>query len=286
MTYFFSMLRFVPDPARGEFVNIGAIAGDEDSQDWELRLISNLKRARSIDHAAFLPHALEVAGEFQDRLATEDLPAPQKGWLTWSELRSLSGEMNNILQLSAPAPIDADSAEGALDVVFDELVLDPAARRFRFEKKHRAVTAIRQAYRAVAVPDEYVRQHVVVASGAFKSPFDFAIQNGRAVQLVQCWSFQLPNQDELADQVKAWAWTMHELRRHGGELRLNGAAIDLPQELDVGVVYIPPTDDGDSSAFEEARAAFDEVGVTQVTPEHAEDLARAAADALHVTAEA
>ena len=67
MTYFFSMLRFVPDPARGEFVNIGAIAGDEETQDWELRLISNLKRARSIDHVAFLPHALEVAAELRER---------------------------------------------------------------------------------------------------------------------------------------------------------------------------------------------------------------------------
>ena len=283
MTYFFSMLRFVPDPARGEFVNIGAIAGDEETQDWELRLISNLKRARSIDHASFLPHALEVAGEFQDRLATEDLPAPEQGWLTWPELRTLSGEMNNILQLTAPTPIEVQSAEGALDIVFEELVLDPAARRYRFEKKFRAVSATRQAYRAAAVPDEYVRQRVVVASGVFKTPFDFAVQNGRAIQLVQCWSFQLPNQDELADQVKSWAWTMQELRRQGGLLRSNVDAVPVPDNLDVGVVYIPPRD-GEASAFEEAQAAFHEVGATHVTPEHADELAQAAAAALHLTA--
>jgi hypothetical protein len=35
------MLRFVPDPARGEFINIGAIAGDDDSGEWELRLLQN-----------------------------------------------------------------------------------------------------------------------------------------------------------------------------------------------------------------------------------------------------
>ena len=39
MPYFFSLLRFVPDTARGEFVNLGAIAGDSEVVDWELRLI-------------------------------------------------------------------------------------------------------------------------------------------------------------------------------------------------------------------------------------------------------
>jgi hypothetical protein len=45
VSYQFSLIRFVPDPARGEFVNIGAVVGDDEAQDWELRLISNLKRS-------------------------------------------------------------------------------------------------------------------------------------------------------------------------------------------------------------------------------------------------
>lgn len=38
-----------------------------------------------------------------------------------------------------------------------------------------------------------------MTSGAYDGMFDFAVFNGRAVQLVQCWSFQLPNQADLAE---------------------------------------------------------------------------------------
>ena len=34
MRFVYSLVRFVPDPARGEFVNVGAIAGSEESSDW------------------------------------------------------------------------------------------------------------------------------------------------------------------------------------------------------------------------------------------------------------
>ena len=35
MPYTYSLVRFVPDPARGEFVNIGAIAGDPWTSPYE-----------------------------------------------------------------------------------------------------------------------------------------------------------------------------------------------------------------------------------------------------------
>jgi DUF3037 family protein len=281
MTYFFSMLRFVPDPARGEFINIGAIAGDDHAADWEMRLISNLSRARAIDAGALLPRAMAVLGDLQERLTTEDVPEPRAGWLSWPELRALSGEMNNLLQLSAPAPVVAGSAQEALDLVFEELVLDPASRRFRFEKKHRAVRVTREAYRLAEVPDSYVKERVLVTSGAFQSPFDFAVQNGRVVQLVQCWSFQLPNQQELAEQVKAWAWTVRELRLNGGTVRADGIDVAAPRQLDVAAMYIPPLANAAAPAFLEAQAAFEEIAVQQFTPERAGTLAQHAADALH-----
>jgi len=51
-----------------------------------------------------------------------------------------------------------------------------------------------------------------VRSNVYDGAFDFAVHN-RAVQLVQCWSFQPPNQADLAGQVKAWSWLVHEVRR-------------------------------------------------------------------------
>src|SRR5437868_4932248 len=53
-------------------------------------------------------------------------------------IESLTNEMRNVVQLSEPAPVAADSAQEALDMLADEVLVDPLSRRYRFEKKHRA----------------------------------------------------------------------------------------------------------------------------------------------------
>jgi hypothetical protein len=44
-------------------------------------------------------------------------------------------EMQNIIQFSQPAPVAADSAEAALDLVFDQLVLDETPKSFRSRRR-------------------------------------------------------------------------------------------------------------------------------------------------------
>jgi hypothetical protein len=77
-------------------------------------------------------------------------------------------------------------------------VVDPAAQQLRFEKKYRALTATNSAYRTNQVPNDAIARRIRVECGPYDSTFDFAIANGHVVQLVQCWSFQLPDQASLA----------------------------------------------------------------------------------------
>jgi hypothetical protein len=279
VAYFYSTVRFVPDPARGEFINLGAIVGDDESQDWALRQISNLSRARAIDNGGILPAALEFIGRLEDRLPDEDEDAPASD-MSVERLIQLSIEMNNIVQFSRPAPVVASTAEAALDLIFEELVLDPASTQFRFEKKHRAVGATRGAYRTHEIPDNAIKERVQVVAGSFRGSFDFAVHNGRAVQLVQCWSFQLPNQAHLAEQVKAWAWVVRELRTHGGRVQADTLNIEASKNLDVASVFIPPVSGQPTIAFEEARAAFQELKVEPHTPETVDALGVRVAAAL------
>jgi hypothetical protein len=193
--------------------------------------------------------------------------------------------MRNVVQLSAPAPVAASSAEEALDLLADELLVDPMARRYRFAKKHSAVGVTRRAYREHQVPQESIAERAPVVSGAYDAAFDFAVFNGRAVQLVQCWSFQLPDQVQLAEQVKAWAWVVRELREHGGVVRAGGREIEVPQgdELEIAVVAVPPMDDQENThAYAEARAAFAETHVRELRPEEADELGARAAERLHL----
>ena len=52
MRYMYSVIRFVPDPIRGEFVNVGVLAGSDESSEWDLRMVESLKRAGDVDSDA------------------------------------------------------------------------------------------------------------------------------------------------------------------------------------------------------------------------------------------
>jgi hypothetical protein len=57
-------VRFVPDPKRGEFINVGAIVGSDQNSDWKVRRIENPKRARYMDEH----HTLDAVWDFLDRI--------------------------------------------------------------------------------------------------------------------------------------------------------------------------------------------------------------------------
>ena len=60
--YTYSVIRYVPDVFRGEFVNVGILVGRED-EDWEVRQLSNLRRARAIGKASQLDVAMALLSE-------------------------------------------------------------------------------------------------------------------------------------------------------------------------------------------------------------------------------
>jgi hypothetical protein len=277
MTYHFSLMRFVPDPARGEFINLGALAGDDENRDWEFRIISNLQRARAIDDRGALTSALGFASEVEAKVEAVDRLPLLGEHMTATLLERWAREMRNVVQFSWPAPIVADTADDALDLIFEELVLDPAARRYRFQKKHRAVGSVSRAYRVAGVPSTAVLRNAVGSTDDYRDRFDFGVHNGVVRQLVRCWSFQLPAQDELADEVKAWAWLVRHLQEGGGILSAPSGSFEIrPGEFDTAVVYIPPIAGTDAPAFDEAEAAFAEIKVSAVPADQAATVAQAA----------
>jgi hypothetical protein len=287
MGYYYSLLRFVPDPARGEFINLGILAGDDDAADWDLRLIQNFRRARAIDNEGALEIAMAFIPSLQDHIAaldptTTEMTAAEP--LTTEYLSHLSEEMQNVVQLTAPTPIAASSADEALEVLYSELVVDATSQRLRFTDKKPAQASTRRAYKKYEIPKQSVREHAPVVAGPYSGTFDFAVANGSVVQLVQCWSFQLPNQTELAEQVKAWAWVVHELRGHGATVTLADREADAEQDVDVATVVVPPEDGQETRAYEEAQAAFEEIRVEQLTPDQADELGARAAERLQALA--
>jgi hypothetical protein len=284
--FVYSVVRFVPDPARGEFVNVGAIVGSEESSEWDLQQISNPVRARAIDDHK----ALDGVWSFLDRVgrdiyeyeeATERLlESPVELSEAW--LERLFINHRNIVQLSPPTPMVASSAGEALDRVFEQMIVDPAQRKYRFRKKHAALAAVRAAYRRHGVRERInLRERVAVRTESHSERFDFAVTNGHVLQLTQTWSFQVPDQESLAEQVKAWGWTVRDVQQHGGQATLpDGSRFDVTSEVDVEVVFVPPAEGQDAPAMKDAYSVFKELDVRQAPVEEADQVGRRASELL------
>ena len=286
MKYLYSVIRFVPDPVRGEFVNIGALVGSEESSEWEVRQIENPIRARQMDDQKVLDAAwsfIDEVGRWIDQYhaSLESLFNAQVE-LSESWMQQLYDEHRNIVQLSPPAPILAESTEEALERIFDLMVVDPSRRRFPYKKKHAALVAARRSYSRHNVrKGQGLHERVVLLAEPHRECLDFAVTNGRVAQLAHTWSFQVPDQDKLAEQVKAWGWTLHEVRVSGGVVKIGEQArLTVPKDVDIEVVYVPPMSERGSPAWQEARSVFAELGVTALTLEDANKLGERAHELL------
>jgi hypothetical protein len=267
MRFVYSIVRFVPDPARGEFVNVGAIVGSEESSEWQYRQVENPARARALDER----QTLDAVWSFLDRVGRQIDDYERAGETLFNPAVELSEEWierlyrdhRNLVQLSPPSPMVASNADEAMDRIFEDLVVDPARRRHPFQKKHTALAAVRAAYRAHSVEKtKNLRERVSLETDNHRERFDFAVTNGKVVQLTHTWSFQVPDQDQLAEQVKAWGWTVRDVRRGGGHIAsTTGQEWEVGADVDIEVVYVPPLSEQPAPSLRDALAVFSELGV-------------------------
>ena len=285
MRFIYSLIRFVPDPARGEFVNVGAIVGSEASSEWQVRQIQNPMRARAIDEQG----SLGAVWSFIDRIGVEidNFEATTQSMfgsdveLTEEWLWRLHADHQNIVQLSAPTPMIAESADDALEQVFDLMVLDPAVRKHSFTNKHTALAALHRAYSGFDIMrGKQLRERVTLKTSHHAAQFDFAVTNGQAVQLTRAWSFQVPDQGTLAEQLKAWGWTVQEAHSSGGRVRTAVGEFDAREDVDIEVVYVAAAPSRAAPAFVEAEHVFETLGVRAVPHDRAGEVARRARDLL------
>jgi hypothetical protein len=285
MRYAYSVVRFVPDPARGEFVNVGAVVGSEESSEWAVRQVENPLRASRLDEHG----SLSAVWAFIDRVGREidayeeivEGGTTQNVRLLPSEdwLRSLYDRHSNIVQLSEPLPLLADSLDEALETVFAQLIVDPA-KRPGGSTKHPALAAVRRAYTSAGLGPRVIQGAILQAEN-HRERLDFGVANGRVIQITQAWSFQVADQDSLARYVRAWGWAVQAAQRSGGRLHTaDDMTFDVPRDVDVEVVYIPPNGHHGVSALPDARSVFQTLNAREVTFDHADQVAQRATTLL------
>lgn len=115
--FLYSVVRFVPDTARGEFVNVGVIVTDDNGntkQAW----VKDFRRAEDLAGSERL---VGIAKEYIRHLdhRIDDQGINKQELIEEYEMR------NNLIQLSQPAPCSYTDVESALNHVFNRLVVEP-----------------------------------------------------------------------------------------------------------------------------------------------------------------
>ena len=282
MRFVYSLIRFVPDPAKGEFVNVGAIVRSELSSEWQIRQVSNPVRARALDDErsldlvwAFCTRVGADIDRFEDslyRLFDSEVELSED-WL-----ENLHTQHRNIVQLSPPSPMVADSADEALDRLFSQMILDPTRHRQSTVTKHVVLAAMRRAYGSCGLHKNrgFVERARLSASD-HSIPVDFAVVNGQVLQLVQTWSFQSADQQSLAQQVRSWGWVVHRTRQQGAQLDASGVeGLDVDPDIAIRAVYVPPAPDGNADAYRGALDVFKETAIEHRPIDQVKDVAEEA----------
>lgn len=283
--YVYALVRCVPNPRTGEFINMAAIAGQPETGDWSLRQVSNESRVRKLAGAEELQSVhgflTRVGLEIDERqhLFEEESGEPLgEDWL-----QQLYHDHRNVVQLSAPTPIVADNAEKALDIIFGSQIIDPVSQSRDFITKHRVLADLREAYRRAGIDNALIHPKVEVYAGDHvHASVDFAIVNGTTVQLTQGWSFQKVGVDEVSMQVKAWGYALR-LLRDGEDARVvdsNERFTTVSRDVDVQVIVASPKTRNQEIIFEEAQQVFTELDVSVHDLDDVDEIGARAAELL------
>lgn len=281
MKYLYSVMKFVPDAARAEFVNVGVLACSESGTECKVKLVRTRRRASHLADSKVIEAFWSYLQSFRLEVDTA-IAAGEEGAFTDKWLHSLWEESGNLLQFSEPAPITADRLDSALAVVAEEFLIDSTrAKRTRGPTRATAQARVRRAYSSLGLElgRDFV-EHPLVSGSNHKEIFDFAVANGRAVQLTQTWNFSVRDLPGLTEAVKAWAWTVRDVRETGGRAELGRRVFDVPNDVDVQAVYLDPTTRAGQAAFEEAVHAFHEVDAVPVPLKDVETLGSRAVSLL------
>ena len=283
MRFEYSVIRYVPDVGRGEFVNAAVIVVGQGGAAMRAALspkrVGHLRDGKA--HVRTAGKYLSAVGKQIDEMASNpSLSDPE--WLHELVVRN-----RQLVQLTEPTPIVGDDADSLADILAAEL-LTPIEHRHRGITRTRARAALGEELRSLRDELEELDEDVtlfesvdVVAGDDQTIRMDFAIRNGEVRQLSHAFAFASKT-DQVRRQVnrdvKAWAWVVDNLRESGGQLKLkNGQRLELNSGLDIGVYVVPP-ESGSDEMFEQSLHTFDQLEIP--VAEQPEEIAERARELL------
>lgn len=287
LKYHYSVIRFVPSPTRGEFVNPGIIVGSDATDEWAMELVGRKSRAAKLDDAGILPLVSTELQRLQLRFSGDD---EESSWSDGPEinevwLAEMASQSRNVVQYTPPQPILAVDVAAAMEKLWNTFIVDHVPQKRESLSRHQIRTRYLKSLQQFQLTPDQLKAKVKLSTGHSTTSIDVAVYNGVAKRLTQCWSFQVKDTESVLNEVKAWGWTMRDLRRSGGEIRTSTRRIQVPGEVELSVVYALMADTKPDEFTEEAIEVFNDADVHAIAIQ-LEDLdahARAAAELLQIS---
>ena len=149
-TFSYSIFRFVPDPVRGESINLGVIVVSDEEGASRCEFLSGFRQKISaLAPDANLGLVERAVEDFAQRFDPFYRPTlfgegdPRIG--STAQLHALAGTMKNQFQLSPPRAYRAAGLDDAVKELFDEFVSPP--RRDQRSPRHMALWQLRELIR-------------------------------------------------------------------------------------------------------------------------------------------
>lgn len=242
--YQYSIIRFVPSPVRGEFVNLGLLLGSDQTGEWLIKVVGSKSRAAKIDDDNLLP--LVVTDLQRLESAVEGYTEPElfdpQVELSESWLAELARDSRNQLQFSYPNPVVAESIGEAFEKLWGRLVVESLPLKRGSLTKATVTARYVNALKRLQLGRDHLKTRVKLEAGRSHTNIDVAVHNGIVKDLTQCWSLQIKSAEPLLNEIKAWGWTIKTLRDHGGTISTGSEELDVPGDVRVGVVYAASDD--------------------------------------------
>lgn len=280
-------LRFVPDPARGEFINFGILAG-RDGEDWALRMASDLSRARCIspEQPAInsLVHRLLGHVDCIDGVEVPSHVQPFDAFggtpLTIADVRHMARQSYNALQFSDEIPSVGESADAVALSLFDHLVVEPTHTP-RQRPHTRLTNAVTELIRQSPIRASQVRRGTRLISSSSYAKVDFTFGERGPVKLTQCLTFSRTDAQASRQQADTWSFFVQGMRERGAHFTIGTGdrerLVTVPRDIEVSVIFDQPTDARQNEALQAARDGWGRVDIEGVELSRlGEDLGRTA----------
>lgn len=271
MSYRYWTVRFVPDPARGEFTNVGVIAGDDDA-DWAVTLDPRFVR----NHGDFSSDLRELAP--WRRALTRTVGDHANGGLdptasmSSAVLEHMRRRQSNVIQLAAPMPVIAPTAARAVELLYPVLVeREGSSRRSALSRRGlrsnvRRMLEDRDDF--VVGQDLFIEPRFTV--GRQRGDFDLARTEKKALVLTNVWAFNVRTLPALERDLQSWSYLVGRLRDEGARLELPDAAPHaIRSDATIEVIYdapnLRPDDPQRTDIFEAAKEAWARDGLASTS---------------------